>query len=249
MIAMQNFLTPPDAFTEDRVVLEGDEYFHATRSCRVRSGEIIGVTDGVGRRVEARIGTIDSRRLEAVIMRDVSGEGELAVHVSLALALIKPDRFETAVEKCTELGVRRILPFIAERSTVKAARIRTGRLENIARSAVKQAGRSWMPEIRDPAPLGGLLEETADGTMLAAFTGTAGAPGLTVAGMTSAGPLTLLVGPEGGFTEGERALLMENGALPVGLGGLTLRAETAAVAGMALLAERLRTNEEHRENA
>ena len=150
---MQNFYSNSANFTTDTVILTGEEHHHATRSCRVKIGECIGVTDGRGKRVEARIKTIDSNTLTAEIERDVSGAGELTVEISVALALIKPARFEFAVEKCTELGARRFIPVIANRCMVKPDRIKTTRLRQITREAAKQSGRSWIPEILQPIEL------------------------------------------------------------------------------------------------
>jgi 16S rRNA (uracil1498-N3)-methyltransferase len=89
---MQNFYSPHELFDGLTVALAEDEYHHAVRTCRVRIGETIGVTDGCGRRVEARIETIDRNMLVARVTRDVSGCGES--RTALALALVKPARFE-----------------------------------------------------------------------------------------------------------------------------------------------------------
>jgi len=236
---MQNFYAPPDAFSAEEVTLTGDEYFHAARSCRVRPGEIVGVTDGRGRRVEARIASIDHERLTAEILRDVSGIGEPAVAATVALALIQPSRFEFAVEKCTELGARRFVPVVAERCTVKPGRLKPDRLRTIALAAMKQAGRSWLPEIAEPAPLREVLSY-ARGTVLAALRNADRRIGEVVGTGPPMKAATLLVGPEGDFTDDERAFLIEGGAVPVSLGGLTLRSETAAVAGVSILCDAVR---------
>ena len=227
---MQRFYTPSGLIDSGTVTIEGDEYHHATRSCRVRTGELIGVTDGCGRYVIARIDTIDRERVVAVIERDVSGAGEPDALITLALSVIHQARFETAVEKCTELGVRRIVPVVAERcerGTVR--RIRTDRLERIALGAVKQSGRSWMPDIGEPVAFSHLLDECAGSVCTASQ--------LAEAPFAEAcrehvvrGVVTLLVGPEGDFSEDEHGLLLEAGASFFTLGGLVLRAETAAIA-------------------
>jgi len=230
---MQNFYTPPELFNGAAVTLAGDEYRHAARSCRVRVGELIGVTDGAGRRVEARVETIGTSSLSAAVVGDLSGKGEPAREITLALALIKPARFETAVEKCTELGVRRIVPLAAARCERGGARPNYLRLRRIALEAAKQAGRSWIPEIASVADIesvcrgGGALIAAAKGADLRVREALARFPG--------AERVTLLVGPEGDFTSEETTLMIEMGAVLAGLGGLTLRAETAAVAAVALV--------------
>ncbi len=231
---MQNFLTSPDLLGEDTVSLSGDEYFHATRSCRVRPGDIIGVSDGRGRRVEARIERIDHSILEARIERDLSGAGEPELPITLALSLIKPARFEIAVEKCTELGVRRIIPVIAKRSEQESRRLNPDRLRRIALEAAKQAGRSWVPVIE---PSAAIAEACAGEALpLAALQGADREIRADLLRAVPASGIILFIGPEGDFTPEERECLTVRGAIPVTLGGLILRAETAAIAGVALIA-------------
>jgi len=233
---MQNFIADTSGFTGTTVRLEGEEHHHATRSSRVRIGELIGVTDGHGRRVEARIETIDSRMLTAVIERDVSGAGEPPVEITMALALIKPARFEMAVEKCTELGARQFMPLIAERCMVDPVRFRLDRLERIIREAVKQSGRSWIPGICDAVPVQKLAEST-DGRLFSAYRSAkiSMADALQRAGDSR--KYVIAVGPEGDFTDEEIACLIAGGATLFTLGGLTLRSETAAITACAYAAK------------
>ena len=228
---MQHFHTSPELLGEDTVTLAGDDYFHATRSCRVRPGDVIGVSDGRGRRVEARIERIDHTVLEARIERDLSGIGEPPVSITLALSLIKPARFEIAVEKCTELGVRRIIPVVAKRSERENRKLNPDRLHRIALEASKQSGRSWTPIIERMMDIAEVCGEEA--LVLAALRGADRE--IRPECIHGAARIILLIGPEGDFTPEERDLLTEKGAVPVALGGLTLRAETAAIAGVALV--------------
>jgi len=230
---MQNFLAPKENFTDTVVALSGDEYFHATRSCRVRVGESIGVTDGCGRRVEARIMEIDRNTLRAEITSDVSGQGEPAVEINVALALIKSARFELAVEKCTELGVRRFVPLVTGRCTVKPERVNLERLRKIALEAAKQSGRSRVPEITEPVNLMELYE-SVHGTVVLATASAELSMDDAVMRILESGQVTLVIGPEGDFTDEERDVLITGGAVPVAIGGLTLRSETAAIAAAAL---------------
>ena len=229
---MLTFLAHPDRFTAHGIVLTGDEYRHATRAARVAVDDLIAVTDGRGRRVEARITAIDAESLTAVEAADLSGLGEPARTVTLALALIQPRRFEQAVEQCTEIGIRRFMPLIAGRCEVRSERIRRDRLESIVLSAVKQAGRSWLPEVCDPVT----VADAVAGIDGAAFLCTGDADRTLFSAVESLmpdAPVTVIVGPEGDFTEAERDLFFAAGALPASLGGLVLRSETAAVAAAA----------------
>jgi len=231
----QTFHAPKEAFNLTTVTLTGDEYRHATRSCRVRIGETIAVTDGCGRRVEAEISAIDARKLTAEITRDVSGYGEPPLIITVALAVIRPSRFETAVEKCTELGARAFIPVIAQRCETAPERLNPDRLRKIAFESAKQAGRSWVPEMKKPTMISD-LSGRAEGIVLVAVKS---AEHDMVAALKPVRPgsnISLLVGPEGDFTDEEYDMLLKAGALPVSLGGLTLRAETAAITATALCA-------------
>ena len=190
------------------------------------------MTDGRGKRVEARIKTIDSNTLTAEIERDVSGAGELTVEISVALALIKPARFEFAVEKCTELGARRFIPVIANRCMVKPDRIKTTRLRQITREAAKQSGRSWIPEILQPIELEEL--DVPDSCRLLVANRTAEKDIEEALKPILASPeLIVAVGPEGDFTGEELKQLINRGAILFSLGELTLRSETTAMAATA----------------
>ena len=235
---MQSFIAENIDFTSGRVILIGEEHHHATRSCRVRPGEEIGITDGAGKRVIARIGAIGPNSLEAVIERDVSGVGELPVPLTLVLALIKPGMFEMAAEKATELGVRRVAPLICERSMYGPARLNTERLERIIRSAVKQSGRSYIPAIAEPCTVNELIGRLGDIRLYIADCNTeqpfpASLP-------VSEGGAIIAVGPEGDFTPAELESLCKAGGVPFSLGGLVLRAETAAIAATVVAAGAMR---------
>ena len=232
---MQNFYTPPELFNGTVVTLVDDEYRHAVRSCRVRAGETIGVTDGCGRRVEARVEVIGRNALVANIVRDVSGCGEPRTDLTLALALIKPARFEIAVEKCTELGVRRIAPLAAERCEREAERLNPDRLRRIALEAAKQAGRSWITEITAVTDIESACR--GGGALLAALKGAELRIGKVLARFHRAERVTVFIGPEGDFTLEETGLMAGLGVVPVNLGGLTLRAETAAIVATTLVME------------
>lgn len=233
---MQNFLAAPESFGADTVVLTGDEYTHATRSCRVRIGEEIGVTDGAGRRLIARISHIDRHELTASVTEDVSGAGELPFELTIGLAVIKASRFETAVEKCTELGVRRIVPLMADRCEPNSAhRLKHDRLARIALSAAKQAGRSYVPVIDNPCTVDAFLE-SADMAVIAASQHAGNELRAVLAALPEDTARAILIGPEGDFSDREYDLFETHAVRGGTLGGLVLRAETAAMVAAAFAA-------------
>ncbi len=197
---------------------EGDRH-HLVRVLRLRPGQTVTAGDGQGRVRPCRIGADGGL--------EPCGEAvEVAVPqpaLTVAVALTKGARPELAVQKLTELGVDRIVPFVAERSVVRWEGERAGhhhrRLLRVAREAAMQSRRAYLPR----------LDEVCDFTTVAALPGAAlcqrgGRP-------PSLAEPVVLVGPEGGWTAAELAA----GPPAVGLGPQVLRAETAAVAVAALL--------------
>lgn len=197
---------------------EGDRR-HLTQVLRLRPGELVTAADGTGRWRRCRVGP--GGRLEVVGDVEVAAAPRPALTV--AIALTKGNRPELAVQKLTELGIDRVVPFLAARSVARWDGERVDRhlrrLRRVAREASMQCRRAYLPEVTD----------------LTDFDGAAGLPGAALTRLGGEPPTldrpTLLVGPEGGWSDEERSR-----ALPeVGLGPHVLRAETAAIAAATLL--------------
>jgi len=177
------------------------------------------------------------RRAAAVTLESFSPrEAESPLEVTLVQGLAKGERMDFVVQKATELGVARILPVFtahgAFRLAPERAASRRTHWERVAASACEQCGRNRLPVVEAPAPLMDVWEQLPPGPGLVLQPGAGG--GLRRAGL-AAGPLTLLVGPEGGLAEVELAEAARRGYRPVGLGPRILRTETAAVAVLAAL--------------
>lgn len=149
---------------------------------------------------------------------------------ALLFAPLKKDRVDFLLEKATELGATALQPVLTERSVVE--RVRLERYRAIAIEAAEQCGRLDVPAVAEPMPLGRLLDRWPTGRrLLWADT----AAGVAMAALPPAAADALLIGPEGGFSEAERALLARQpGAVALSLGPRILRAETAAAAALAL---------------
>jgi 16S rRNA (uracil1498-N3)-methyltransferase len=204
----------------ERPVLELDDRHHLERVLRLRPADVVTVADGRGAWRRCTLGTGGVLAL----VGEVVHQPRPAPAITIAFAVTKGERPELAVQKLTELGVDRIVAFPAERSVARwegeRAVRHVERLRRVAREAAVQSRRSWLPDV---APL----------TTLAAILGE---PGAVVAdpqgGRPSLTSPTIVVGPEGGFSDRERALA--RGA--VRLGPHVLRAETAAITAGAVLA-------------
>lgn len=153
--------------------------------------------------------------------------------VQLLIAVVKKSALEFAVEKATELGVRRVGLVVTHRTQVQ--HVRMDRLDAIAIEAAEQTGRLDLPMIDEPVKLADLLDGFEDGRRLMFCDETGGAPAMAALVEAGGGPWTLLIGPEGGFSPEERERLR---ALPfttaVSLGPRILRADTAAISALTL---------------
>lgn len=168
-----------------------------------------------------------TRKRMSLVVEQRTREAESIPDVWLAFAPVKRAQTDWLVEKATELGAARIIPVITQRTI--AERVRLERLESIAIEASEQCGRTRVPEIVGTVPLRRFVDQL-DASRHFYFADEAGGKGALET--FQAGPATILIGPEGGFTEEERAFLLASGASAISLGPRILRAETAAVAAL-----------------
>jgi 16S rRNA (uracil1498-N3)-methyltransferase len=230
-----------DEVSGDRAALVGEHADHLVRVLRARVGQEFDVATGeVVRRGRITFVSIEDKRVEFDLGEDVSSAG--LAEITLVLAVFKFDRMEWAIEKCTELGVSRIVPVIARRtdSHLGAASLkRVERWQRIARQAAEQSRRAGPPEIAAPIKVAEVLNfpgasrivlaESEERTLLR-----------DVVKPDAANPgVALAVGPEGGWTEGELQSFQLAGWTSVSLGATILRAETAAMAATAIVASAL----------
>jgi len=183
----------------------------------------------------AEISAVTAQRVEFRIIEPLPPEPP-SPEITIYAALIKFDRFEWMVEKATELGVTRIVPVDADRTEeglARAAAKRVDRWRKIARESSQQARRLCIPEIAAPATFDAA---TSDSTPARFFLDEQpGADPLLQALPSNRTGAAILIGPEGGWTDRERAQAVAAGWKPVSLGRLVLRAETAAIAALAIL--------------
>ena len=228
---MPGFWVEPEDVSGETLVLRGGEAHHLVRVRRHRVGERIDAVDGEGRYFEAVITAVERDEVVCRILARWEGRGESPVRLCLAPALVKGQRFDFVVEKATEIGVDSIAPLLVKRSVVRTgAGGKVERWERLVRAAVKQCGRSRLPQIHSPAPLAAVVErlQRQGRTILMA------SPGgdfelrdLLARERTPA--LGLLIGPEGGFAPEEEEWIRKNGGYCFSWGERILRADTASV--------------------
>ncbi len=228
---------PPDG----PLVLTGDAAHRAARVLRLRPGDRVWLFDGTGREVEAAIGTIDRSAITVMVTAELP-PGPPEPPFFLYQALIRPHRFELLLEKAAELGVAAIRPLITARCQVRAEEVGPARHERWTRiliEAAEQCGRRTVPDLGAPLRLETALTAAPGLLVLPWERERASAPRLGDALRTAVrdGPpsaLSFFIGPEGGFALEEIEAARAAGALPVSLGPLILRAETAAIATLAI---------------
>ena len=211
-----------------RVELGADQANYLGNVRRLGEGAELLVFDGLSGEWLARIAAVAKKRMVLTVGRQTR-EPESIPDVWLAFAPVKRAQTDWLVEKATELGVARLVPVMTQRTV--AERVRLDRLQSIAIEATEQCGRTRVPEIVEPIHLRRFIEEL-DPTRHLYFADEGG--GEPLAAAFREGPAAILVGPEGGFTEDERAFVRGAGASPVALGPRILRAETAALASLSV---------------
>lgn len=228
-----------DEASGNRATLLGEHAAHLARALRAQVGQEFDIAaDGVVRR--GRVISVDDRRVEFELGEEV--ESAPAARVTLALAIFKFDRMEWAIEKCTELGAARIVPFAAKRTDAHlaaAAAKRVERWRRIAREASEQARRAAPPEVADPVKLREVLALPGELRIVLSEAET-GAPLRELCGAGVGGSSSVLaVGPEGGWMNEELQGFAQAGWKSASLGPTILRAETAAVAALAVVMSEL----------
>ena len=227
-----------DRWTETTATLEGEQAVHLARVLRAQPGQIFDVVaNGFLHRAEVR--SADERAVVFLLHEELEAESVLPVH--LLMAVFKFDHMEWGIEKATELGVARVTPVIARRTEkhlAQAAVKRVERWRRIVREAAQQSRRSDVPEMDDPMMLRAALGMvTAEKKLLLAETEQENSLRAALEG--DAESVALAIGPEGGWTAEEMALFSGHGWKHVTLGQRILRAETAAIAGLAVCAAML----------
>jgi 16S rRNA (uracil1498-N3)-methyltransferase len=231
---MHRLYVPPEQLSSSPVQLTPEQSRHLLTVLRLRPGAELEVFDGKGRRFRAAL-TGSGLEIGAPLPAP-----DRRVDVVLAQALAKGEKMELVIQKATELGAARILPLATERSVVRLdprrGATRTARWRRIAEEAARQCGRSDVPAVDEPCGWDAVFallraDPERQGLLLDPD------PGELRLGDAARGVSRLLiaVGPEGGFTPGERAHAVESGLLAVALGARVLRSETAGLAALSVV--------------
>lgn len=242
-VSLPRFYAPELDPARAEVPLPADEARHLTRVLRLSVGDEIAVFDGRGHEARARVTHAARDRVLAEVIEPLDAAAEPGVAIALALAVLKPEAMDDAVRDATMMGVARIDPLITEHIAVKeralADRRVVERWHRIAIASAKQSRRARIPVIGAPARLDdwlrGSLESLRVLLVEPAAAGDEPADLRTLADRPRPDSVAILVGPEGGWSEGERRRAVDAGCVPATLGRLTLRADAVPVAAVALV--------------
>lgn len=209
------------------IILQDDEFHYLNNVMRTRVGETVEVINGHGALAVAEVTKLLKKEAH-LVLSNVTTQEKPERTINLALAFLKPAHLEYAIEKCCEVGVSNFILFAGARSEKKAVSEQyMKRLQTIILSGTKQCGRLYLPGLKVQNSLQNCLEG------LVLFGDLEATVHITKQPLEST--VTLVIGPESGFTPQERQLLLDHGAKSVLLHKNTLRAETAAVVGAALI--------------
>jgi 16S rRNA (uracil1498-N3)-methyltransferase len=236
---MHRFFVHPQAIHHTTVVLD-EAIAHQLRSVlRMRPGARIVVLDNQGWEYEIELTEITSKGARGTVIEKRPASGEPSVTVTLYQCVLKKDNFEWVLQKGTEIGVSRFVPVISQRTVIADdERIKANKLprwERIIREAAEQSHRGRLPELDAPIAFEQALIEAASADVALIPWEKETACTLREVLLGTAEAVALIIGPEGGFEDGEIDLAQQHGVQPITLGPRILRAETAAAAAALLV--------------
>lgn len=241
---MHRFFVSAECFSGDVVHLPGPVSRQLRRVLRARPGDEIILLDDSGLEFRAVVETLEGDDARARVTGQSTSEGEPNVLITLYQAILKTDKFELVLQKCTELGVSRFVPMNCERSIPRAKAEGSNRHERwkrIVREAAEQSGRGRIPVVERPLDFIQACEDTGSPALIPweeerelGLKQALGSFGSDADRPRENRTLSLFIGPEGGFTGDEVALALSRGITSVTLGKRILRAETAGIATVAV---------------
>ncbi|HLX96799.1 MAG TPA: RsmE family RNA methyltransferase [Verrucomicrobiae bacterium] len=239
------FYLPPEHCAGDVLRIEGREAHHALHVLRVKRGEPVVVLDGVGHEFACEVAETSRETLTLRVAQKHSIPS-LPGPITLLQALPKGKIIESIIQKSVELGARRIVPLLTGRVVTqfdgKDAANKREKWQLVAIEAIKQCGAAWLPKIETPTTIEQFLagKETFDLSLVGSLQADRRHPRVCFQefqarhGRLPQG-VAVWIGPEGDFTPGELKIIQASGALPISLGRLVLRVETAAIYCLSML--------------
>ena len=224
------FYISPDNISKNCFTLDAEETHHVLNVLRLQVDDEIWLLDGVGIAYRGIIKN-NGQEVSGEIIAESPGFSEPKVEMHLAVGLIKKDRIEWLLEKAVECGALSITPLLLDRCLKKSLNLE--RSQKIVRTAAKQCGRSRFPKLNEPTSLDNYLNDKSDLTVCLQSEGETSLS--TWQREKSPNKVSVLIGPEGDFSENEMNVIRDNNINIVSLGNRRLRTETAAITALNII--------------
>ncbi len=246
MSAHPRFYVPPHAWNDDRLILDESESHHAIDVLRLQVASRVVAFNGEGMEASCEIELADAKGTRMRVLSQ-SQTPPLSCRITLAQAVPKGKNMELIVQKSTELGASAIVPLLSDRSLIRLSNGEAAQKQikwrGTAIEACKQCGQNWLPEVAVPLTPRDFFAQPPRFDLMLIASLQPDARSLKHWLASIARPVTsalVLVGPEGDFTPAELGLARSAGCLPLSLGPVILRTETAAIYALSILAYELR---------
>ncbi len=226
------------------LTLTGELCHHLRASLRVKSGEVLRLTDEHRQRYEVRVSAVAPEALTAEILESRPGPIDTSPRVILAQVILKGDHMDWVVQKASELGVKAVLPLISRHGVVRPQpeRVATqvARWQRIATEAAQQSEQWQPPQVLEPLEVRRFFSghQATTALLLAERQNAVGLANIPLPALPT-DTITVIVGPEGGWAEEELSQAVDGQCLAVSLGEHILRADTAAVTALSIVQSRL----------
>ncbi len=260
---MFRLFLPSISIDQNQIIIQGEKARYISIILRCKTGDPLVVFDGQGNCFKTKIISIDRKQVLADIVESISVNTESNTDIILLQGILKGEKMDFVIQKATELGVKKIIPLITERTQIRTTR-KTERWTKIAEEASRQSGRIIVPVIYEPVnfsiflkeirnklvfkqiidkeqecrnvriPKTGNIDKDIEMTGLI-FWEEDGIPLKEAVSYLKTSPFYLVIGPEGGFTKEEILLAKENGLIITSLGKRILRAETATISAISII--------------
>ncbi|MCK5505485.1 MAG: 16S rRNA (uracil(1498)-N(3))-methyltransferase, partial [Thermodesulfovibrionia bacterium] len=248
---MIRLFLPPEKLTSEKITITGDQARHLALVLRAQPGDTVTILDGSGLKYDCTILSVHKKEVTVEVTSRDPYSVESPVLITLAQGIPKGDKMDLIIQKSTELGVRKIIPLITERSQARHTN-KVERWQKIALSASRQSGRDRISEVENPSDFKEFLERShlplEKGPACPVGRGKGGFFGIifseefkdrnlkkVLTTFKDTKNIILLIGPEGGFSREEIAAAVEKGFIEASLGPRILRTETAPIAAISII--------------
>jgi 16S rRNA (uracil1498-N3)-methyltransferase len=239
-MSRRRFYVTPEQINESNVTLSAEESHHLARVLRLRTNDEAFVFDGQGHEYRCRVGVVEKSGTQLEIIDELKDQVESPLRLTLAQALAKGEKFDFIVQKATELGVSSIAPIITDHTDIKlsddSSARRLDRWQRISLESLKQSGRRRLVSVLTPVNVKEFIESLAASNIVLVMSERGGLSIIeALKDSESDSDIVVIIGPEGGWSDGEYDLFQNHRCKLVTLGPRILRTETAAIAAVTLV--------------